>query len=546
MMPLFKTGPDRHQSSLLPARVEDHVGPGNPVRAIDAYVGSLDLAGLGVRHAARTGGVGQPPFDPADLLKLYVYGYTNQVRSSRRLEREAGRNLELIWLLRGLVPSFRTIAAFRADNAAALRAACRGFVVLLRTLDLVGGEVVAIDGAFFDGNASKASIATRKRLDEQLATAERDIAAYEAQLDANDAAEADPAAAGALGRLQALLARRAAAQAGLAQLDASGQTQLSRTDPDARLLSKGGQGLAGYNVQIAVDARHKLIVASEVVHNGNDTGQLHRMAVAAQQRLGEGAVPATGEAAHAGALTAGALTAGADAGYHNGDTLRSCEADGIIAYVPEPERGERAKKAGRFGEEAFAFDPAANLFRCPGGQQLKPCGDKRDAGGKRIIRYASRRGACRACPRCAQAACRKATRREAWRWEHADVTDRHRARMAQEGPRGGAAMMQRRKALAEHPFGTLKCRAGYRHFLVRGFHKVRGEWGLMALCYNLTRVLTILGLQGLVAALVRRALCQVMGLPWPARRTLGRHKGRLTHTLHQIVRTSRQPTASRA
>src|SRR5947209_2186135 len=192
---MFKLGQCREQPSLLPPRVEDYVGPDNPVRAIEAYVQSLDLAALGFRHADRDAGAGQPPYHPADLLKLYLYGYLNQVRSSRRLEREAGRNLELIWLLKGLVPGFRTIGNFRKDNGDALKAANRDFVLLARALDLLGGELVAIDGAFFHGDASKASIVTAKRLAEQLTALERDIAAYAEALEANDQAEADAPAA---------------------------------------------------------------------------------------------------------------------------------------------------------------------------------------------------------------------------------------------------------------------------------------------------------------------------------------------------------------
>jgi len=277
----FKTGQNRTQASFLPPRIEDYVGPDNPVRAIEAYVGSLDLAALGFGHAGAAGGVGQPPYDPADLLKLYLYGYLNQVRSSRRLEREARRNVELIWLLKGLVPGYRTIGDFRKDNRDALKATNRDFVLLARALGLLGGELVAIDGAFFHGDASKASIVTATRLEQQLAALERDIEAYGAALETNDAAEAArPASAARPGeeiaqQLAALLAKRARAAAELAQLAASGETQLSRTDADARLLSKPGQTVAGYNVQIAVDDRHKLIVASEVVNDGNDTGQLH-------------------------------------------------------------------------------------------------------------------------------------------------------------------------------------------------------------------------------------------------------------------------------
>src|SRR5271166_4180671 len=404
----YKTGSLRQQALLLPARIEDSVGRDNAVRAIEAYVASIDLAELKFRHAVRVIGAGQPPYDPADLLKLYLYGYLNQIRSSRRLEREAGRNIELMWLLRGLQPGYRTIGQFRSDNVGALKQANRDFVMVLRELDLVGRELVAIDGAFFDGNASKASIVTRKRLDEQLAVVDREIAAvereiedYTAALDANDAAEAgEPDAKprpneDVAGKLAALLAKHRAVAADVATLEASGQTQLSRTDADARLLSKNGQSVAGYNVQIAVDDKHKLIVADEVVNDGNDTGQLHAMAQAACAAVG-----------------ADTLQAVADTGYFNGETLKACEDSGIEAFVPEPRRGKRLEAAGRFGIEAFVYDAAADVYRCPAGKLLHAMGGgKLDQTGKLRICYASRRLVCSGCPKRHKCLSPKATRR---------------------------------------------------------------------------------------------------------------------------------------
>ena len=323
----FKTGVSREQPSFLPPRVEDYVDHNNPVRAIDAFVGVLNLEKLGFRYPRVTGGPGQPAYDPADLLKLYLYGYLHRTRSSRSLEREACRNLEVIWLLKELKPGYRTIANFRKENWAALKAVNREFLLMARELDLVGGEVVAIDGAFFDGNASKASITTRKKLAERLAAVDRDIEAYGATLSENDAAEdAEPSvgssASGDISeRVALLMAKRARVQADLARVEASGETQLSRTDADARLLTKNGQLVSGYNVQIAVDERHKLIVASEVVNDGNDNGQLYKMAKAAKEELG-----------------AEELTALADTGYYNCHDLKACDDDGIVAYVPQATR----------------------------------------------------------------------------------------------------------------------------------------------------------------------------------------------------------------
>src|SRR6202023_1127089 len=187
----FKTGESRDQACLLPRRIEDYVGLDNPVRAIESFVDALDLAKLGFRHADRGAEeVGQPPYDPSDLLKLYLYGYINQIRSSRRLGREACRNLELIWLLKNLRPGYRTIANFRKENWKALKAANRGFVLLARELGLVGGAVVAIDGSFFHGDASKAGIFTPKRLAEQIARLDLEMEAYGRSIEDNDAAEA--------------------------------------------------------------------------------------------------------------------------------------------------------------------------------------------------------------------------------------------------------------------------------------------------------------------------------------------------------------------
>jgi len=491
----FKSGASRQQPSFLPARIEDYVDRSNPVRAIDAYGDALDVEKVGFRHSGSGGGAGQPPYHPRDLLKLYVYGYVHGIRSSRRLEREVRRNLELIWLLKGLEPGYRTIANFRKDNWAALKAVCREFVLMMRELGLVGGECVAIDGAFFDGDASKASITTRKKLAERLAALDRDIEAYGAALEANDTAEAEPPATddrddgGDEGedvaqKVAALMDKRAKVKADLARLEESGETQLSRTDQDARLLTKTGQTVAGYNVQIAVDDKHKLIVASEVVNDGNDTGQLYKMAKAAKDELG-----------------AETLTVLADTGYYNSNTLKACEEDEIVAYVPQARRTARLEAQGRISHEELVYDAEADAYRCPGGALLKPIeGRKTNTGGRSEIRYVSRKSDCDVCPLRSRCLSAKTPRRTIYRWEHEAVLERHRARM-----KNTDAQMRRRAALAEHPFGTLKCRAGYRHFLVRGFNKVRGEWSLMALCYNFFRVLTIIGIGRLIAYFAKRA-----------------------------------------
>jgi transposase len=486
----FKSGDSREQASLLPARIEDYVGPNNPVRAIDSFVCALNLAEFGFRYADRSAGVGQPPYDPSDLLKLYLYGYINQVRSSRRLEREAERNLELIWLLKNLKPGYRTIANFRKENWEALKATNRRFVLLMRELDLIGGALVALDGALFHGNASKGSIFTQRKLGKQIAELDKEIEAYGKSLEANDAEETKQRSDGAgdageggggdIGeRMKGLMARRGRAKTDLKELERSDKGQLSKTDSDARLLSKGDQTVAGYNVQIVVDDKHKLIVASEVV-NRSDAGHLHAMAKAAKELL-----------------EAETLQVLADAGYYNSADLKACEDDGIQAYVPPSEGNGILEKQGRFSRKDFSYDATTDAYRCPAGELLRPTKKRwQNTSGRVEIRYVSRKASCGTCPLRPRCLNPKAAYRNINRWEHEDVLERHRARMLSAGE-----LMRRRSAIVEHPFGTIKCRAGYRHFLLRGFNKVRGEWSLMALCYNFTRVLNILGFGRFVAYL---------------------------------------------
>src|SRR5664279_3210112 len=412
----FKSGESREQPSLLPPRIEDYVGPDNPVRAIESFVCALDLAKFGFRHADRGMEVGQPPYDPADLLKLYLYGYINQVRSSRRLEREACRNLELIWLLKNLRPGYRTIANFRKENWEALKATNRYFVLVARTLGLVGGNVVAIDGSFFHGDASKDSIFTRNRLAGQIAKLDQEIEAYGKSLEDNDAAEASKpdkdrldGPGGEAGKdigakVTALMAKRSRAQGDLARLEANGETQLSLTDPDARLLVKSGQGVAGYNVQTAVDDKHKLIIASEVVNDSSDVGQLHAMAKVAKDTL-----------------EAEVLQVLADEGYYSSLELKACEDDGIVAYVPVPE-GRQLKKKGRFSLRDFSYDPAGDAYRCPAGELLRPIkGHWQNASGRTEIRYTSSTKICRTCPSRTRCLSPKASRRTIGRWRSASV-----------------------------------------------------------------------------------------------------------------------------
>ncbi len=357
----YKSGVGREQLSLLPPSIEDYVDEDNPVRAIEAFVNSLDLGTLGFGHCEADNHAGQPPYDPASLLKLYLYGYLNSVRSSRRLERESVRNLEVIWLMGGLKPSYKTIANFRKDNADGLKAVNKTFVQLCRQLELFGGVLVAIDGSHFNGNASKSSIITAKNLDDKVRRLEAHIATYQKQLADNDALDKTAKStslhkednlSAKIEKLQASLLTRKTQQKSLKE---SNEGQYSSTDPDARLLNKGNGTVAGYNVQSVVDNRNKLIVASEVTNAGTDYHQLHPMSQLAKEALG---------------VEANRLEVLADAGYHNAEQLVKCAEDGFTVYTPDPQKSKK-ETDGLFDKEVFDYEQSRDAYQCPAKKWLE-------------------------------------------------------------------------------------------------------------------------------------------------------------------------------
>jgi transposase len=473
----YKTGVPREQGLLLPPSLEEYIAVDNPVRAIDAYVESLDLAQLGFQYTVGGGGAGQPPYAPGTLLKLYMWGYLNRTRRSRRLELETYRNLEVIWLLRELHPCYKTIADFRKENATALKAVYQDFLLVCRELDLFGGSLVGIDSVFLEGNASKASIFTGKRLQSLLGRLEDKIAAYLTLLDQGDAeaVDASPEDDALADKIKVLQTRQQTYQDLLEELQVSEETQISCPDADARLLNKKTDKgpTAGYNAQCAIDSKHKLIVACDVVNDGNDSHQLSSMALQAKENM-----------------ASEDLTAAADTGYYAHQELKDCEDAGITVYVPEPDTSAAVRNQGRFPREDFTYDAQANVYRCPADKVLTPCGT-RQQDGKKKFQYRSTAKVCADCPLRAKCLPKKSPYRTIYRWEHEEVVERHRQRMQE----GGAAYMRKRFGLVEHPFGTLKVWCGWTHFLVRGLTKVRGEFSLLATCYNFTRVLNILGIE---------------------------------------------------
>ena len=416
-------------------------------------------------------------YDPATLMKLYLYGYIYGIRSSRKLEHESLRNLEVIWLIKGLQPSYKTVADFRKNNIDALKAVNRDFILLCRELSLFGGKEVAVDGSFFSGDASKASIYTEERLNKQIESLERKIAAYQEAVSKQDAAD-DREGKESLSedehlveKLKLLQEKQAEKQALQKQLKDSEEKQISTVDNDARLLRKRGQAVAGYNVQIAVDSKHKLIVAEEVANDGNDTKQLAPMLEKAQE-----------------VLHSEDLSGLADSGYYDGNQIKACEEQNITVYVAIPNKSKKIAEEGRFTREQFQYDAKQNCYICPQGNALTKVGKSKQKNDKELIRYTSKTSCCQDCPLQSKCLTDKAKFRQINRWVDEDVVERHKARMEQ-----NPDAMKKRAAIVEHPFGTLKHRAGINHFLMRGLEKCQGEFSLMTLAYNFSRVLKILG-----------------------------------------------------
>ncbi|NDV89466.1 IS1182 family transposase [Aurantimonas aggregata] len=473
------SGIDRSQVLLLPEAVDDYVGPDNPVRFIDAFVDGLDLAGAGFGRVAPKA-TGRPGYDPADLLKLYIYGYLNRVRSSRRLEAETLRNIEVIWLIRHMKPDFKTIADFRRDNRAAFKAVFRDFVVLCRQLDLFGRELLAVDGTRIKAVNNKDRNFTRGALTKFIHEADEKLADYMKRLDEGDADEERAEGGNGRRRSGAKLAEKIAAIQGkrdrhtalLAELDRSGADQISLTDPDARAMARMTKVGVGYNVQLAVDVKHKLIAEQAVSNQVLDMGLLAPTVEAAMDTLDVDRIEAV-----------------ADRGYFKIEDIEACEKAGITAYVPKPIRGPAARE-GFFTKDEFRYDREKDVYICPAGQTLSPRYESRSRDNLKID-YCNR-DACRACPM--RSRCTKGFQRVS-RLENEAVLDRMAARLA-----ARPAVLDRRRETVEHPFGTIKQWMNQGAFLMKGLDKVRGEFSLTALAYNIRRAITLVGVPGLIAA----------------------------------------------
>ncbi len=465
-------GQSRYQTALFPEVLDEVVGRDDPVRVIDAFVEALELAELGFSKVAAED-MGRPPYAPGDLLKLYIYGYLHRIRASRRLEAETHRNVQVMWLLNRLTPAFKTIADFRKDHAEAIVKVCRAFIQFCREQSLFGAELLAIDGTKIAAVASRKQVMTPQRIEKMNAAIDRKIADYLASMD-----EADRQGVGSAGKpvdvaaaIKALKAQKERLQAQAQDLAACGLKQKVLTEPEARLMRTPHGHAVAYNAQTVVDAEHKLIVAFELTNEGNDLQQLHPMAVQGKAAVG-----------------ADKVTVVADAGYSNGEHAALCEQDNITAIVPRPET-VNPKGTEYFSRDRFSYDRESDSWRCPAGETLRLYKTSRT---KQKKEYTSR--ACGACVLKAQ--CTDTAQR---------VIVRHRYEDAREAMHQRAITdpiwMQRRRGAVEHPFGTMKWLMAGARFVVKGLQKAKAELALGVLCYNLKRVINVLGAPALLGML---------------------------------------------
>jgi transposase len=477
-MKRFVEGTDREQSTLFPECLEDWIDENNPVRVIDVFVDELDLAELGFDGVAPET-TGRPGYHPSVLLKLYIYGYLNRVQSSRRLEREALRNVEVMWLTGRLAPDHKTIADFRKDNGGAIRQVCARFIELCRAMGLLTEASVAIDGSKFKAVNNRDKNFTRAKMDRRMAQIEESVARYLQQLDTADRQEPSEALQTKTSRLKDKIAKLKQQMQHLKELRvqmlAAPDQQISLTDPDSRSMATSGRGsgVVGYNVQVAVETKHHLIIAHEVINEGSDRAQLSPMAKAAKA-----------------VLAVEKLDAVADRGYFSGEEILACDNAGVTVTLPKPMTSGMMAR-GRFGKQDFRYVADEDVYICPAGETL-PYRYTNEEDGLTLRRYWT--NACQSCP--IKKNCTSGKERRITRWEHEHVLEAVQRRLDEHPEK-----MRQRRETVEHPFGTIKARMGATHFLMKTLPRVASEMALHVLAYNMTRVMSIIGVRPLTAAI---------------------------------------------
>ena len=479
-------GNNRHQTCFI--TLDSQLAADNPVRLIDAFIDKLDLQKLGF-----TGTVpkseGRPAYAPQVLLKLYLYGYLNKLRSSRKLEKECSRNIELQWLLQNLAPNYHTIADFRKQHAQPLQAMFKLYVHFLSDADLLGKTTIGIDGSKFKAVNSKKNNYNQKKIDKHQQFIVDKTARYLQELDAldkeeNNSDELQIKKEKITEGLKKLKERTIKYDMLQEQLNATDDKQISTTDTDSRsiLITKSIVEVA-YNVQNSVDDKHNLIVHTQAT-NSNDGKALHKAATQAKANL---QLPKEDT-----------LMVLADKGYHTGAELKACQQDNMITHVAYKDQPSVKHIATAFLAESFAYDKATDSYTCPTGARLTTLGtwhNKKGEAHETSFRFKTyRTDACKTCPLKSQ--CTKLNKRIIQRSEYQDAVDINDNNIKQ-----NPHYYKRRQAVCEHPFGTLKRHWGYTHTLLKGLQKVNGEMNLIMFCYNFMRTKNILGFEKMLKAI---------------------------------------------
>jgi len=475
-MGIYKEGLNRKQQLLFPPSLDELVNEDNVVRAIEEYVNILDISKLKIRTKRNLIKDGQPAFHPSLLLKVYIYGYLNKIRSSRKLELEINRNIEMMWLTQGLHPGYKTIANFRKNNAKALQTIFREFSILLKDLKLITGDLVAIDGAFLRANASKNTLIMRTTVKKELAKIDEDIKNYLTILETLDKEDKNSSNLKiSKEEIEKITEKKEYFQKDLDMLNALGKEQYNKTDKDATVMSKPAHNLMAYNSQIAVDDTYKFIVTTDISTNGHDLDQLHNMAKRSKEITDNPNMIVT-----------------ADKGYYSSREIKKCIEDKIETIIPPRATAKNKKiKNARFSKNQFMYNHEGDCYICPNNQELKKIAKQYERDSRMLDVYRISSSYCKICPLKKNCLSDATPNKQMYRWEHEHIIDNYTKKM---NTPQAKAIVKKRGSIVEHPFGTIKRTLGWDHFLVRTKKKVLGENALIMFTYNFKRLLNLIGI----------------------------------------------------
>ncbi|MGB5866397.1 MAG: IS1182 family transposase [Arcobacteraceae bacterium] len=474
-MGIYKQGLDRNQQLIFPPSLDELVEENNIARAIESYVEILNISELKIKTKKSLINDGQPAFHPKLLLKIYIYGYLNKIRSSRKLETEIKRNIELMWLTQGLTPSYKTIANFRKDNPVALQTIFKEFSILLKDIKLITGELVGVDGAFLRANASKNTLIMKKTVKNDLYKIDKEIKSYMELLDTLDKDDTKSNIQLSVDDIQNLKDKKEQLHKDLDLLDSLGKEQHNKTDKDANVMSKPAHNLMAYNSQIAVDDTFKFIIATDISTNGHDLDQLHNMAVKSKEIVDN---------------PEGIVTA--DKGYYSSVEIKKCVDDGIETIVPLRNTAVKKKiKDSKFSKNQFTYNHEEDCYICPNNQILANSNTQYQRDKRMLDVYRLSSTICKSCPLKPNCLSDKTNYKQMYRWENESIIDNYTTKMNTKKARD---IVKKRGSIVEHPFGTIKRTLGWDHFLVRSKKKVLGENSLIMFTYNFRRLLNLIGI----------------------------------------------------